>query len=257
MYRNGKVSGFTNPLLINSMYNKNRNLILDRYLHFGRKGVELCLTDWELSISRFAHEQMIPCVSIDNQHKFKFDKPDNLGIIDSAQFYLAKLFCNMVIPYATEYIVITFKEFSSPNCTWVPILPSEEINQIKNLGREPENFNLVYCKSDTFRYIEGILPKERTKIYSNERIESSNPLFTWVPINRQGFLKDLRCCKKLYANAGNTLISEALYLDIPLEIIPIKRHFEQSFNYQCVQNMGNEMFDGSKIVYHILKKYLR
>jgi uncharacterized protein (TIGR00661 family) len=52
------------------------------------------------------------------------------------------------------------------------------------------------------------------------------------------FLRDLSGCRAIIANAGFSLISEALYLGKPYLAWPVKRQFEQVFNAYYVGKMG-------------------
>jgi uncharacterized protein (TIGR00661 family) len=52
------------------------------------------------------------------------------------------------------------------------------------------------------------------------------------------FLPDLSACRAIVANAGFSLISEALYLGKPYLAWPVKRQFEQVFNAYYVGKMG-------------------
>jgi uncharacterized protein (TIGR00661 family) len=53
-----------------------------------------------------------------------------------------------------------------------------------------------------------------------------------------GFLRDLSGCRAIVANAGFSLISEALYLGKPYLAWPVKRQFEQVFNAYYIGETG-------------------
>jgi uncharacterized protein (TIGR00661 family) len=53
-----------------------------------------------------------------------------------------------------------------------------------------------------------------------------------------GFLRDLAGTKAVIANAGFSLISEALHLGKPYLAIPVKNQFEQTFNAYYVDKLG-------------------
>ena len=56
------------------------------------------------------------------------------------------------------------------------------------------------------------------------------------------FLNDLSHCRAVIANAGFSLISEALYLGKPYLAWPVKRQFEQIFNAFYIEQMGYGMY---------------
>jgi uncharacterized protein (TIGR00661 family) len=53
-----------------------------------------------------------------------------------------------------------------------------------------------------------------------------------------GFLEDLINCKGIIANAGFSLVSEALHLGKPYLAVPVKSQFEQTFNAYYLDKMG-------------------
>jgi uncharacterized protein (TIGR00661 family) len=53
-----------------------------------------------------------------------------------------------------------------------------------------------------------------------------------------GFLKDLTTCKAVIANAGFSLVSEALHLGKPYLAVPVKRQFEQVLNAYYVDKLN-------------------
>ena len=53
-----------------------------------------------------------------------------------------------------------------------------------------------------------------------------------------GFLQDLVNCKAIIANAGFSLVTEALHLGKPYLAIPVNHQFEQIFNAYWLDKMG-------------------
>jgi UDP:flavonoid glycosyltransferase YjiC (YdhE family) len=53
-----------------------------------------------------------------------------------------------------------------------------------------------------------------------------------------GFLSDLAGCKAIIANAGFSLVSEALHLGKPYLAVPVKNQFEQIFNAYYLDQTG-------------------
>ncbi|HKR97032.1 MAG TPA: glycosyltransferase family protein, partial [Candidatus Angelobacter sp.] len=58
----------------------------------------------------------------------------------------------------------------------------------------------------------------------------------------EGFLRDLANASAVIANAGFSLVSEALYLGKPYLAIPVSHQFEQTFNAYYVNKMGYGAF---------------
>jgi UDP-N-acetylglucosamine:LPS N-acetylglucosamine transferase len=53
-----------------------------------------------------------------------------------------------------------------------------------------------------------------------------------------GFLNDLAGCKAIIANAGFSLVSEALHLGKPYLAVPVEHQFEQIFNAHYLKKTG-------------------
>ena len=53
-----------------------------------------------------------------------------------------------------------------------------------------------------------------------------------------GFLRDLTGAKAVIANAGFSLVSEALYLGKPYLAVPVENQFEQTLNAYYVDKLG-------------------
>jgi uncharacterized protein (TIGR00661 family) len=58
----------------------------------------------------------------------------------------------------------------------------------------------------------------------------------------ESFLADLAGCKAIIANAGFSLVSEALYLGKPYLAVPVQHQFEQIFNAYFLDKEGYGAF---------------
>ena len=61
---------------------------------------------------------------------------------------------------------------------------------------------------------------------------------TYKTPSLDGFFKDLISAKAIIANAGFSLVTEALHLGKPYLAVPVKHQFEQIFNAYWLQKMG-------------------
>lgn len=251
-YKNGSVVGCTNPI-------KSLSILKDNHKEFKRyfsDKVDLVITDWEFSISRFAQKYASPCISIDNQHKFKFGNFNNLNLdfANKLQLGLSKALCPIVVPYCNDYIICTFSNADYEkydNVYWCPIIPGEDLEKNKNSVIN-EGITLGYFLQDMFERVRHLVPKDCV-LYSERPIEG----FKYRPLNRRNFVQDLIRCDKVMCTAGNTLISEALYLGKKIEVFPIKNHFEQSFNKMCLDNHGDHCIESGKdVIKQVITKYI-
>jgi uncharacterized protein (TIGR00661 family) len=115
-----------------------------------------------------------------------------------------------------------------------PIL-REEILQAKPTDSD---FILVYVTSAADE-LTAVLKNVRQRFvcYGFDREGRDGNLEFRKP-SMDGFLRDLCNCRAIVANAGFSLISEALYLGKPYLAWPVKRQFEQVFNAYYIGETG-------------------
>jgi uncharacterized protein (TIGR00661 family) len=145
----------------------------------------------------------------------------------------------MMTPDADAYLVISFftpkiKPRKKNTFLFPPIL-REEILQAKT---GDGNFVLVYVTSAA-QELADVLKNVRQRFvcYGFNREGREGNLEFRKP-SLDGFLRDLCNCRAIVANAGFSLISEALYLGKPYLAWPVKRQFEQVFNAFYIGEAG-------------------
>jgi uncharacterized protein (TIGR00661 family) len=199
-------------------------------------GVELVITDFEPLSCRVAHRRRLPLISIDNQHclvNAEISYPREYR----RQAAAAKLVTRLMTPGAGAYLAISF--FQPPvrsKRTWIfpPILRREVLDARPTTGEHV----LVYVTSPSAKLAEllrGI--RGRFLLYGFDR-EGEDGNLTFKKPTLGGFLRDLASCRAVIANAGFSLVSEALYLGKSYLAYPVKRQFEQVFNAYYVDKMG-------------------
>ena len=199
---------------------------------------DLCITDFEPLIPRLAEKYNVPCVSIDNQHKFVLF-PKGLPIKLKLYSFLAGKFIKWFIPHTAQNIITTFHECE--NCTnLVNIVIRKELT---NIQPDPwwhyfAPFTLVYlkeCLEDTILPILNQLPEYHFVVYGSTRSENDKNL-TFKKISNTEFAQDLANCERIICTAGNQLIGEAKYFSKPVFAIPLPNQTEQTVNAYYVKN---------------------
>ena len=199
-------------------------------------GIELVITDFEPLSCRVAHRRRLPLISIDNQHCLvhaDITYPREYRREAAA----AKLVTRLMTPRVAAYLVISFFQPTVRHQrTWIfpPILRREVLDARPTNGEHV----LVYVTSPSARLVEllrGI--RGRFLLYGFDR-EGEDGKLTFKKPSLSGFLRDLASCRAVIANAGFSLVSEALYLGKPYLAYPVKRQFEQVFNAYYVDKMG-------------------
>ncbi len=198
--------------------------------------LDVVITDFEPISCHVGHKLDLPIITIDNQHLLT-DAEITYPREYRREAAATKLVTRLMTPRADAYLVISFfqarvkkkKTFLFP-----PILRDEVLRATPT----NEDFVLVYVTS---------VATELTDI-----LKSVRQRFVCYGFNREGkdgnlefrkpgldtFLQDLSACRAVIANAGFSLISEALYLRKPYLAWPVKRQFEQIFNAYYIGKTG-------------------
>jgi uncharacterized protein (TIGR00661 family) len=198
--------------------------------------IQLVITDFEPLSCHVGHRLRLPIISIDNQHclthtdvsyprKYRRDAA------------VAKLVTRMMVPHADMYLVTSFfgAAIRRQNTFLFPPILREEI-----LSASPKQAEhvLVYVTSaapDLAGLLSSI-PCEFVAYGFGREGREGNVLFKSSGVNT--FLEDLISAKAVIANAGFSLLTEALHLGKPYLAMPIKHQFEQIFNAYWLERMG-------------------
>ena len=197
--------------------------------------IELVVTDFEPLSCHVGHRKRLPVLSIDNQHLLT-----NASVEYPREYRkdaaAAKLVTRCMTPRANAYVVISI--FDAPvtrKNTYIfpPILRREVLEARPTAGEEV----LVYVTSPSAE-LASLLRKVRGRFvcYGFPR-EGQDGNLTFKKPSLDGFLRDLVSCKAVIANAGFSLVSEALHLAKPYLAIPVQHQFEQALNAYYVDKM--------------------
>lgn len=199
-------------------------------------GIRVVITDFEPISCHVGRRLHLPVLSIDNQHCLIH------GEISYPKRYrrdaaAAKVVTRLMTPGAEAYLITSFFPLRLKNrraFLFPPILRREVLEAHPRKG----DFVLVYVTSPAAE-LAGLLRqvRERFVCYGFNR-EGENGNLVFRKPSREKFLEDLCGAKAVLANAGFSLISEALYLGKPYLAWPVKRQFEQVFNAYYVDKMG-------------------
>jgi uncharacterized protein (TIGR00661 family) len=198
--------------------------------------VELVITDFEPLSCHAGRRKHLPVISIDNQHCLT-----NVVVSLPSHFRrdaaAAKLVTRLMTPHAHAYLVTSF--FQAPtrrkNTFLCPPILRSEVLATKPASGEHV---LVYVTSPAPDLVK-LLKQVRAKFVAygfGAEGQDGNILFKKPSM--EGFLSDLAGCKAIIANAGFSLVSEALHLGKPYLAVPVKNQFEQIFNAYYLDQTG-------------------
>ena len=200
------------------------------------KKIDLVITDFEPLSCHVGRHKRLPVIAIDNQHAIT-----NASVALPRGFKrdvaAVKLVTRLMTPHADAYMVLSF--FPAPvtkknTFLFPPILRQEVLSAKPQAG----DYVLVYVTSPA-RELGSLLKQVRCKFVAygfGMEGQEGNVLFKKPSMD--GFLSDLAGAKAVIANAGFSLVSEALHLDKPYLAMPVKNQFEQTFNAYHVDKLG-------------------
>ncbi|MCU1333068.1 MAG: teichoic acid biosynthesis related protein [Candidatus Angelobacter sp.] len=200
------------------------------------KEIDLVITDFEPLSCHVGHHKSLPVISIDNQHAIT-NATVSLPRGFKRDVAAVKLVTRMMTPHADAYLVLSF--FPAParkrnTFLFPPILRQEVLSAKPNTG----DYVLVYVTSPA-RELAALLKQVRGKFVAyGFGIEGQEGNILFKKPGMAAFLRDLAGAKAVIANAGFSLVSEALYLGKPYLAMPVKNQFEQTFNAYHVDTLG-------------------
>jgi uncharacterized protein (TIGR00661 family) len=198
--------------------------------------IDLVITDFEPLSCKVGHKLGLPVIAIDNQHTItncEVSYPKKYRKDAAA----AKLVTKLMTPQADAYLMISF--FDAPirkkqSFLFPPILRREILDAKPTIGEQV----LAYVTAPSPELV-AVLKQVRAKFvaYGFGR-DGEDGNITFKKPSLDGFLGDLLAAKAIVANAGFSLISEALHLGKPYLAVPVKSQFEQIFNAYYIDKMG-------------------
>jgi uncharacterized protein (TIGR00661 family) len=202
------------------------------------RDLDLVITDFEPISCHVGHKLGLPILAIDNQHLLT-DTDITYPREYRREAAATKLVTRAMTPRADAYLVISFfiprvKKNKKNTFLFPPILREAVLRARPSNG----DFVLVYVTSaadELTDVLRGV--RQRFVCYGFNREGREGNLEFRKP-TLDGFLRDLCSCQGIVANAGFSLISEALYLGKPYLAWPVKRQFEQIFNAYYIGETG-------------------
>lgn len=196
----------------------------------------IVFSDFEPVSAMVANSKKLPLISIDNQHRLtntKIEYPKKY----KKDALAAQVVTKLMVMNAKAYLAIDFtssKVIDKKTFLFPPIL-RKEVLDIKTFEGD---YVLVYFTSS----FENLLPifkqvNKKFVVYGFDKNKKEGNI-TFKKAGQKEFLKDLANCQGIVANAGFTLMTEALYLRKPYLAVPVKGQFEQVFNAYYLDKLG-------------------
>jgi uncharacterized protein (TIGR00661 family) len=198
--------------------------------------IDLVITDFEPLTCHVGHRRRLPVIAIDNQHALTNTRV-SLPRGYQRDAAAVRLVTRMMTPRADAYLVLSF--FPAPikqsnTFLFPPIVRQEVLSTAPQAG----DYMLVYVTSPA-KELAALLQQVRCKFVAygfGKEGQEGNMQFKKPSMD--GFLRDLAGARAVMANAGFSLVSEALHLGKPYLAIPVKNQFEQTLNAYYVDKLG-------------------
>ena len=202
--------------------------------------IDLVITDFEPMTCHVGHRKRLPIIAIDNQHAIT-----NCEVSYPREYRkdaaATRLVTKFMTPRADAHLVISFfpAEVSKKNTFVFPPLLRQEVLSAKPTAGD---YILVYVTSPSPELAQMLEQVRCPFVAYGFGKEGKAGNVTYKKPSLDGFMQDLVGCKGIVANAGFSLISEALYLGKPYLAIPVAHQFEQIFNAHYLAKMGYGAF---------------
>jgi uncharacterized protein (TIGR00661 family) len=202
--------------------------------------IDLVITDFEPLSCHVAHRKRLPVIAIDNQHCLT-----NTDVVLPSKYRrdaaAAKLVTRLMTPHADAYLVTSFFP-AKPRKRNTFVVPPILRREVLDTTPTADGHVLVYVTSPA-EDLAALLAQVRCKFIAyGFGKEGAQGNILYKKPSMAGFLEDLASCRAIIANAGFSLVSEALHLGKPYLAVPVKHQFEQIFNAYYLEKNGYGAF---------------
>ena len=199
---------------------------------------DVIISDFESFAYLFGKFNKIPIISIDNMQVISRCQLDVVSEKNKEDFLMAKGLVMAKLPGCYHYLITSFfyPDIIKPDTSLYPPILRENILNASSLRNE---HILVYQTSKANPDLLNILANINEKFIVYGFGEGQAPENVLLKgFSEQGFIDDLASAKAVIANAGFSLMGEALYLKKPYLAIPLARQFEQMLNALYLKKLG-------------------
>lgn len=243
-------------------FNKKNNLISQNFATMGKAyeffagKPDLVVSDYEPVSAQYSYSLNVPLITIDQQSKYFYDGyPDQLDNLSSVEerarlnLFFPKadmrIACSFFLPPSNKITYRDFKitimppvirndvaklkttEHELPDCVLVYLSPYRSFVQnasevLSILAKFPKHsFHLFVSRESDFKKIKQQLPKNTKVNFHGDR----------------EFFNVLRSASSAICTAGHMFISEMMFLNKPIYVIPLQT-YEQKYNAKIIEDNG-------------------
>ena len=203
-------------------------------------------TDYECNVAEYAYARNLPLIGMEQQSKFLFLEDDDLKLLDKFNINEEISRLRFFFPKVDYRVISSFFPIKEiPNALLLP-----PIFNIDNKNKEFQDFILVYFSpyiSDMHFFDEvynRVVNDKKNKYIIYTKFPFRSDSHITIKGYSDDFKHDLEKCKCLITTAGHQLISEAIFLEKPMYLLPIDT-FEQNYSSLMVKkySLGKDIND--------------
>lgn len=198
--------------------------------------IDLVVTDFEPLSCHAGRRRRLPIIAIDNQHCLT-----NADVSYPRKYRrdaaAAKMVTRFMVPGANAYLVTSFfpAEVTRAKTFLFPPILRECILRAKPHAGE---HILVYVTSPAPALARMLAAVRGSFVAYGFGRDGQEGNVHYKKPSLDGFLADLVSAKAIIANAGFSLVTEALHLGKPYLAVPVEHQFEQIFNAYWLDRAG-------------------
>ncbi|MCI0362958.1 MAG: hypothetical protein L0219_03700 [Phycisphaerales bacterium] len=197
---------------------------------------DLFITDFEPLTALAAASLRIPCISVDNQHRFCHPLGIDFPLRLRSYARLAGEFVRRWIKDPRQSIVAVFHD--CPPSRYYQRVEALLRDRIARLQAVEGDHLLLYGRGELGRRMARVASTVPDRFIAYGFDGVSAPNIEYKQTSYEEFAADLASCRGVLATGGQQLIGEARYFGKPLFVIPMPKQHEQEINARFARKEG-------------------
>ncbi len=202
---------------------------------------DLVISDYDMVSAQVAYLFGVPLVTLDQQSKFLgYDFPDVGGYNPNEhRMRLGYFFPKVQMRIATSYFKVNYAPMSAYPVTIIPPIIGADVKDQVSAPVDKQMTVYISAASKTQQSLDELVavfaqfPDYRFVCFVDGGATQAPANVILKRSERAAFIDSLRQSAAVMATAGHNLITEALYLHVPMFLLPFD-HYEQQLNAHII-----------------------
>ncbi len=211
--------------------------------HFGKP--DLVISDYDMVSAQIAYLFGVPLVTLDQQSKFLGYECPTIDAFtpDEHRMRLGYFFPKAAARVATSFFTVNYAPVDEYPVTIIPPILGHDVKD--QIAAPLDGYVTVYLSAashlaqslDELLALFGQFTKHHFMCFVDAEGTHLPDNVTLRPNSRADFVESLRQSAAVISTAGHNLITEALYLQVPMFLMPFD-HYEQQLNARVITDAG-------------------